>query len=301
MLSICIPIYNRDVTALVRELVAQAESLNVGYEVLLLDDASDVSYRKKNDSLRSLDKVAILVNDSNMGRSVCRNRLAEAARFPYLLFMDCDVSVTRTDYLKRYLDHLPAEIVVGGYEYSKDKPLGNNCLRWLYGTKREVVPAAKRRLHPNDSFSTFNFVVAKSVFQKVRFDETLVGYGHEDTLFGLELKSQGIVVRHIDNPLRHDVLVTNERFLAQIENSIENLRKIVRKMRNPEPLVRSVSLLKTFRNLKNRRLLGLYRFFFAVFHPLLKRNLLSAHPSLFLFDLYKLGYLCKVEKDDNCM
>ena len=43
---------------------------------------------------------------------------------------------------------------------------------------------------------------------------------------------------------------------------------------------------------------ALFRMAFALFKPLMKRNLLSGRPSLFIFDSYRLGYLCLVNRLD---
>ena len=45
MLSICIPVYNFDVTELVKALNSQAEELHVSYEILVIDDASQNLYK----------------------------------------------------------------------------------------------------------------------------------------------------------------------------------------------------------------------------------------------------------------
>ena len=50
MLSICIPIYNRDCTVLVRELLQQSEDCNVDIEIIAFDDASN-DLIKKNERI----------------------------------------------------------------------------------------------------------------------------------------------------------------------------------------------------------------------------------------------------------
>ena len=103
MLSICIGIYNWDVSALVSELSSQADSLGIDYEIVLVDDASDESYLIANEKVRNNKNVVYILNDHNIGRAAIRNKLADAARFPYLLFMDCDTTVTHDDLLMRFL------------------------------------------------------------------------------------------------------------------------------------------------------------------------------------------------------
>lgn len=299
MLSICIPIHNWDVTKLVRDLKAQADKLKVAYEILLLDDASDYEYQKKNAQLDFLDHVTYLQSYINMGRSVVRNTLAVKSKHPYLLFMDCDVTVTHRDYLKKYLEALPAKVVVGGAEFKPKKPRKENVLRWKYGIVREQVPAEIRRKDPNAAFSTFNFIIEKEIFDTVQFDETLQGYGHEDTLFGLDLEAHGITISHIDNPLRHDVSRSSNQFLKQTRNSIDNLLIIADKVENRDRLEQSITLLRTYRKLEKRHLLGLYRLFYQMFGKMIEKNLRSPNPKIRAFDLYKLGYLVEKMKAEK--
>ena len=53
------------------------------------------------------------------------------------------------------------------------------------------------------NLSHFNLLAPKDIFQKIAFNEKLNGYGHEDTLFGVELKKEGVTMAHIDNPIIH--------------------------------------------------------------------------------------------------
>ncbi|MBQ7489895.1 MAG: glycosyltransferase family 2 protein [Bacteroidales bacterium] len=292
MLSICIGIYNWDVSALVSELSSQADSLGIDYEIVLVDDASDESYLVANERVRNIKNVVYILNEHNIGRAAIRNKLADVARFPYLLFMDCDTTVTHDDFLKKYIDEIPAEVVSGGYEYGDVPPMRENMLRWKYGHVRETVSAAKRNENPNASFSTFNFLISKEIFSKVRFDTTLQGYGHEDTLFGIELEQAGIVVKHIDNPLRHDVSVPTEKFLSQTCNAIDNLLLLCEKFPEGNDIINGIALLKAYKKLAKYHLIPLYNFFYFICKLLIKRNLYSANPSITLFDFYKLGYLC---------
>ena len=294
MLSVCIGIYNYDVNQLVKDLCKQADKLGIEYEILLLDDASKHDYLMKNAKLDFLPHVTYLQNYRNVGRSVIRNTLASRAKYPYLLFMDCDTKVTHPDYLKNYVDAAPtARVISGGYEYKAKKPKKNYVLRWAYGHQREMVPAEERNQNPNLSFSTFNFLIEKEIFKIVEFDETLSGYGHEDTLFGLELMEHGITVKHIDNPLRHEVVATNDRFLKQTENAIDNLFVVYDKVNDKQQFVDGTKLLKTFQWLQRKKLVKFYMRFYSVFKSLIINNLKSNNPKMRNFDLYKLNYVCQ--------
>ena len=50
MISICIPIYNFNVTRLVQELTAQLPFCTVPVELILIDACSDIRFRKVNET-----------------------------------------------------------------------------------------------------------------------------------------------------------------------------------------------------------------------------------------------------------
>ena len=297
MLSICIAIYNCDVNQLVKDLIKQADKLNIDYEILLLDDASKHDYQLKNAKLDFQPHVTYLQNYFNVGRSIIRNTLASKAKYPYLLFIDCDTKVTHSDYLKNYINALPARVISGGYEYKTTKPKKNYTLRWTYGRERECISASQRNLHPNYAFSTFNFLIEKEIFKTIEFDETLSGYGHEDTLFGLDLLKHNIIVKHIDNPIRHDVVCTNDKFIQQTENAIKNLYTLYCKADNKKQYLELSSLLRTYFQLKQKHLIRYFLFFYKLIKKRIIKNLKSSHPKMYYFDLYKLNFLCQLQKD----
>ena len=173
MLSILIPVYNFDIRPLVNTLQAQCTQAAIPFEILCYDDVSDESYRKNNRSLGQLPGVEYREMAENKGRSKIRNLLGEAARFDYLLFMDCDSQVVRNDYIKKYLQHLAADTVLcGGRVYSQRPPKTlDHYFHWYYGIRREQRQASERAQNPYNAFLTHHFVIAKSVFLSIRFEE----------------------------------------------------------------------------------------------------------------------------------
>lgn len=298
-LSICIPIYNQNVTSLVTELRGQAMRADCQFEILLMDDGS-TQYKETNSRLHELEGVRYIALPKNVGRSAIRNKLVDEAFYDYLLFMDCDVFPDNSSFIENYLRMEGHDVVVGGYQYG-DQPISDAyALRWKYGKHREERSAAKRSKRPNDSFSTFNFLIKKSIFKQVRFDETLQGYGHEDTLFGLSLKEAGVKVTHIDNPLMHLGYDNSAVYLEKSVNSVHNLWTIYGKVvdsdadsrEGQEAFVESVKLLRYYKSLERSGMVSLFASLFGVAEKLIQFNLLGKNPSLLLFDLYKLGTLC---------
>lgn len=293
MLSICIPIYNCDVRKLVKNLHAQSESFLIEFEILLIDDYSKDEYRLRNREIKSLPNIRYSELDKNIGRAAIRNKLAREAHYRYLIFMDCDAGVYHSDYIRRYAVCCSPHIVCCGGRVNLPQPPGKEyILRWKYSIAREEINAEERTLHPNDNFLTFNFLIDKEIFNTVRFDEEIKSYGHEDTLFGLELFKQNIEITHIDNPLLHVDLDTDDEFILKTEQGICNLIEIIKRIDTPEAFINSIKLLRTKQKLAKCGLLPFVRLIYRITRKRILKNLQSENPSLFWFDFYKLGYLC---------
>ena len=286
MLSILIPIYNFDVRALVNELSRQSAGLPIPAEILCFDDGSEERWKALNREVGGLPSVRYRELPANLGRSRIRNALADAARGSHLLFLDCDSQVPDGAYLERYAGELDGRsLLYGGRAYRKAPPADPQLfLHWLYGVRREQMPPDRRRIHPYHHFMTNNFLIPASVFQAIRFDERLLQYGHEDTLFGMELRKQGVPIRHLDNPLLHIGLEPAAVFLEKTRTGVRNLAFLYRSGTGIE--TRLTSFCEKLERIGARRpvktaLSGL--------RPLLLRHLLSRRPALFVLDLYKLS------------
>ncbi|MEE4178318.1 MAG: glycosyltransferase family 2 protein [Bacteroides sp.] len=294
MLSICIPVYNYDVRPLVKSLHRQALLLPAPAELLILDDASDPEFCLLNRELSDLDLVRYEELKENAGRSRIRNLLAKKARFPWILFMDCDSETPDEFFLKRYLDETGEILVVcGGRSYLSQPPADDTFLHWWYGTHREVRGAAERSMNPHLSFMTNNFMIPKSILQRIPFNENIKGYGHEDTLLGYELMKNKVTVKHINNPLLHIGLQGNREFLEKSREGVKNLAFINNYLDDGSELAKMVRLLKGFRLLKRLRLCSTFALGFRMLQKPLEANLLGKKPRLKWFDLYKLGYFCQ--------
>lgn len=297
MLSVLIPIYNHDVNPLVTALDRQLAQAGIPYEIILADDCSDnLDIREKNSHLTQLDKVQHIQNQENMGRAKIRNLLAKKAQYPYLLFIDCDAMVENPDYINKYMDAIEkmrpqhAFVINGGIAYHNEKPDSQYFLRWYYGKRREEESAEQRNKRPYHHFTPFNVIISKSVFEEIQFDENLTTYGHEDTLFGYQLQQKQIPYLHIDNPLYHEGLDTNEEYLKKIRLSIDNLIYISENQNINHSFLKENRLLKTYQQCKKMGLAKLVGRHFERNAEKMQQHL-SQKPSMSLIDLYKLSYL----------
>lgn len=294
MLSILIPVYEYDVRQLVCALNKQGQALGVSFEIRCYDDGSSEAVRLLNREMNDLPEVVYKEMPVNLGRSGIRNLLAAEARHPYLLFIDGDAGVVDDQFLQRYLRVAePHSVFVGGTAYRPEPPDDiRHLLRWTYGRQREQRTACQRNLESLLGFSTFNFLIPAEVFQQVRFDERMKGYGHEDTLFGWELRRLGIAIRHIDNPLYHLGLDTGALFLEKTRHAVENLYRL--KTLCPGVDTR---LLKTLRLIRRLRVARLLRGLLRMLRPRMEAQLLGAKPSIRVLDWYKLSWALEYATD----
>lgn len=295
MLSILIPIYNFDVRELVQSLSKQAIKEGVEHEIILIDDASEDRWKTQNRILENLANVSYTESEQNMGRSRIRNKLADKAAFDNLLFLDCDSAIQHDDFIRNYLQSMnTADVVTGGTEYLNSILKPEYSLHWTHGKKREQAPAAHRNSLQNRSFQTNNFLIKADILRNIRFDEKIRRYGHEDTLFGIELKALGKTISHIDNPVVHLGLEPNDVFLNKTRESLKNLRDIVNLYGEQKPLADDITILHYYQRMAHWGLDRIMQFIYKHYEHRMRRNLLSTHPNLMVFDLYKLGYLCSL-------
>ena len=297
MISILIPTYNYNVFPLVENLQKQCEVAVVAYEIIVLDDAStDKRSLEENSKINLLKQCSFQILDKNIGRSKIRNQLAEKANYNWLLFLDADTFPSSSEFISKYLDAFSnkTSVIFGGIDYPKNNS-ENFSLRHKYGCERESLPLAERLKNPYRSFITMGFAIRKEVFQKIKFNEKLAGYGYEDSVFGYELQKNNIPIHHIDNPVIHLNLEKNEVFIKKSQLALQNLLNFYESGVINGEMVR---ILKTYLKLKNWNLLFAIRGFFCVFKKPVLKNLNSPKPSLFLFDLYRLGYLSSLKPKD---
>lgn len=293
MLSVLIPIYNFDVRAFVASLSKQSSQLSVPCEILCLDDASDASFREMHAGLNELPHVHYIESVENLGRSAVRNRLEEEARYENLLFLDCDGRVVRDDYLKAYIELGEYDVVYGGRVYPTVEPTDPELrFHWLVGKAKEEVGVEQRLKAPYKSFMTNNFLVRREVFRKVKMDESVKGYGHEDTLFAMDLKRQGFTVQHIDNPLEHIGIEKFDVFIEKSANGVRNLAKLMQAGKVDD----SIKLVRYYQKMNGLGLIWLITRWVKRNRVKIMKNLKGANPRLMWFDLWKVTMLSEAQR-----
>jgi len=293
MLSILIPTYNYNITRLVADLHQQAVDTYVDFEIIVMEDGSTL-YVEENKAVSAFEFCRHIILKENIGRSAVRNKLADEATYGHLLFIDCDAEACSPYYIEKYVAFCKEEcVVIGGTAYDEHENDPQYSLRLAYGRQREARSALERgNKDTYHNFATFNFLISASLFQKVRFDESIRGYGHEDTLFGYQLHELGNRFIHIENPLIHKGLDDNETFLRKTEEGVRNLYLLYKTDRYPY-LVTESKLLNYFVRIYKSGLTQLFATAFKTLKPWLHSNVCKPSPSLRLYDIYKLLFICE--------
>ena len=299
MISICIPVYNTNITSLVSDLSKQIQAENFEAEIRIYDDHS-TKYQKENRTIITLPNVIYKEMPKNLGRSAIRNLLAADSKGNSILFIDGDMQVVSDDFVKKYYSyHNTEQVVCGGITMSSKLPDPALTLRWNYGIKRETTPAEKRELNPYSSLMTGNIMFPKSLLIENPFDENIAGYGHEDTKMGFQLSKLKYPIVHIDNALLHSGLENSSDFLSKTEIGIKNLILLWHRMECDLDFAKFVRLLKNLKKYNNFIFRFLVTIFFSIFGNKIQKNLTGPNPNLFYFDLYKFYFAVKTNKSLN--
>jgi glycosyltransferase involved in cell wall biosynthesis len=291
MLSILIPAYNYNIIPLVQVLHKQCLSTDVVFEIIVADDSPGSSFSTDNKTITTLPHCRFIANMVNLGRTLTRKNLAEAATYNTLLFLDADVLPADNDFIKRYLSFIDKEntIVMGGYAYRAEA--GQPVLRFKYGRHREEKPAYIRSKNPYASIFSGNFLTTKPVFRQNNYPENHNRYGL-DNYFSYNLFINKVNIVHIDNPIIHLGLEEDEIFFAKCLESV----RVRKELLAGKPGAENINpLLRYHHKLKKYALTGLVAFCFRMVKPLLKKRILSKDPDLFCLDLYRLGYICTLK------
>lgn len=287
-LSILIPTYNYDPRPLVAGLLEQLPEGGEA-EVIVGDDGSTPAVQLRAENVRVYRPV------HNLGRAGIRNALAREARGEWLLFVDVDAEVTKPNFISTYLAACgQAQVVCGGTGNLPSCPRPQARLRYDCEVRAEQrLTLARRKAHPYAQFTTFNFMIRRSLFLSIGFDERLKSYGHEDTLFGLELKKRGIHILHIENKLTHLGLEDADEYLRKTETALQSLARM------PDDMRRNARVSALAMKLERCHLHALARVIYNNVRPRLRANLLGSSPSQLLFAFYKLGFYLNLRQSES--
>jgi glycosyltransferase involved in cell wall biosynthesis len=233
LISVLVPFYRFDCSALVARLSELAGGEPLALELVLADDGSpqpafaDAVWR----ALQASAVPATLLRFArNQGRAVIRNQLARAARGPFVLYLDADMMPDEPDYLQQYLELArqgAADIVYGGRSAKFCDPADPAVQLHRHFTQlREAIPLAVRVQAPAYHFYSCNFMARREVLETVPLDEKFVGWGWEDMEWAARA-SERYTLLHIDNPASHLGLLAPGQILAKYDESVGNFQRML--------------------------------------------------------------------------
>ena len=293
MLSILIPTYNYNVFPLAEEIHKQVVQTGIIFEIICLDDASKTLYLE-NEKINLLSDTKYEMLKTNLGRSKIRNLLSKKAQYDWLLYLDVDVFPKDQNFILNYLPFLntATKVVNGGILYQPNKPDKSKLFRWVYGKNREALECQLRQKKPYLSFLTLNFLLHKSIFESVSFNEEIPNLRHEETLFSYDLMQREIFIHHINNPVYHLGLDPFDTAIRKENESIIALKFLTDHQMIGQDYLR-ISM--AFYKVKSLKLIPIIAFLHRIFKEAILKNLSGNFPLLFLFDCYRLGYWCSIE------
>ena len=260
------------------------------FEIICVDDASFSTLNEVNQKINILTNCKFFESKKNIGRSANRQLLSQKAQYKWLLFIDVDVNPLNDNFIKVYLNEIKKgfEVVFGGFNY---KNIESNNLRYLFGKSREDVPSVKRNKNPYKYIISSNFLVKKVIFENINKNININGYGM-DYFFGALLKENLVSINHIDNEVTHHGLDDNSKFLTKTKEALKNLNYL-----NNNKLIskNDITILKYYRILNFFGLRKITSMAINIFSDTVESNLKGPNPNLFIFDLYRLSYLCSLK------
>jgi glycosyltransferase involved in cell wall biosynthesis len=301
MLSLLIPTYCFDCLSLIQGLHGQCEALcgadeQFSYEIVVVDDATPDTelVAHLSEGIRSLNQgcVRFIQLKENAGHAVVRNRLLREARGKWVLMVDSDAEIIRTDFVAQYWrNRYRASILIGGIVHPKEVKRGYE-LRSAYEESVAYMREVNwRNKHPYAVFSVFNLMALKTAVTPYGFDERCEEYGYEDYLLGVSLERDGVSVLHIDNPLLHTGIDPSEVFLRKTETAMRTLCKL------PADLRYTIGIAKWAHRLSYVGGTFIFNLLFRPWASRVRSHLLGTHPSMFLFQLYKLHYYLNMQTE----
>ena len=229
-ISVCVPVYRYDVSALM-DAIATCK-LSALVEIIFYDDGSgdtEMLTALMSRAGHTTMAVRIVAGTLNRGRSAARNAATRHARGEWILLLDADMMPDGPRFLEAYFDAVEAAkrpaVIVGGYSLaSAPRSSATSLHRWQAVTS-ECVDAATRRQAPGRFVFSSNVLVHRDILAACPFDESFAGWGWEDTDWGLRLEKQFPVI-HIDNTATHLGLDSDKALMAKYARSGANFARM---------------------------------------------------------------------------
>lgn len=236
LISVAIPVWRHDASALIDALAASASSASI--EIVVLDDGSNdpaltralvAAVDRAACHMHSV-KVRLVTAHRNRGRAAARNAAIAHARADWILLLDADMAPDDQGFIAAYLDaiarHPAPALVIGGYSLRQASANPRFALHRWQALRSECLPAAARMASPGRHVFTSNVLAHRAILDRIAFDEGFSGWGWEDTDWGLRVAAE-YPVFHIDNTATHLGLDEDAALIAKYRRSATNFARVL--------------------------------------------------------------------------
>ncbi|MEE9272917.1 MAG: glycosyltransferase family A protein [Robiginitomaculum sp.] len=252
VLSILIPYYKDDPSALLRALLAQTKQ-QTQIEILIYDDGTndDAIYTSLSKIAKSgYVPVRLLFSAANKGRASARNTLKQNAYADWVLFLDADMLPSRDDFIVRYLTEIISEktdVIFGGFTVQQQISAPNTELHRAFSQTSDCLSAKERTKSGPQYVCSSNLCVRSKILDAEPFDIHFKGWGWEDSEWAARIASK-YRLRHADIPALHLGLESTETLLKRFKDSASNYVYFTNK--HPE-LAKTLTLYKLSQKLRH--------------------------------------------------
>ena len=249
-LSVLAPYFKDDPSELIKSLDAQAQNLS-GIEIIIYDDGTGDSALTAalQEIIPSLTTpTQAIVAEINTGRSSARNRLQDAARADWVLFLDADMRPVSSDFLKSYLQLIKfdeADVIFGGFTVEEKAAEKSRDLHRALSQVSDCLPLTERQAKGPQFVASSNLCMRKSVLEAEGFDPEFSGWGWEDSEWAARIAKK-FTLLHAHNPALHLGLETTDTLLKRFATSGPNYVRFTNK--HPE-LAQTLSLFQISKKL----------------------------------------------------
>lgn len=285
-LSIITPTYNEDCTRQVCQLL---EQLPDNCEIIVGDDGStDENIRQQNRTIATMPHCRFWESPENIGRAAMRNRLVNMSEGEWILSLDAGAEITSGDFIEQYIratETRHEDVFIGGVIFPEDgEP--QHSLRCRYERSyRRNRDAGKVSV----TLKTGNCLIRKELLTKFPFDENIRKYGHEDMLLGMRFKKAGYTMCYFPSSVIISKYDRNSDYLAKMHEANLVLYE------HRKELARESKLLQTVSKMDRLHLTPLIHLWHRLTRSLIEKQLCGKNPSIFLFQLWKLGDYCTLK------
>jgi len=228
MISIIIPTYNRKEFCIRTVKAIVSLDLSVNYEIIVVDDGSkDSSY-----DFSYTNKVKLIINKKNSGRSISRNNGAKVSKGDILFFIDDDI-IIKEDIFEKHVKEYEKDSIVKAIVSNTQNINGENLTKVSslnqYLNTRGMNKFNDYSNIPGNYLVTQICSIEREMFEKINgFNEGFDLYGWEDPEIGLKIeRNKGALIFIKAKFVYHLHDKSISLWLEQLEKSGKNFVSII--------------------------------------------------------------------------